>query len=313
MPYTGVTEILIWQPVWIVIFAVGLVWSIGFYGYGFWWSLWTVPLFLSWQKIQHDRILRRSLFEYEKLKQVNKEAQSEPAEWINRVIQSVWITAQDYIVSIIVDESATLFEENKPVMVNQLTLENVLIGDKPPTISEVTVHDISSDQLSFDAQFQLYSELSMELVAKCGAARFPILVRDVFLKSPIRINLWLISHPPFISHLQFSFVGEPMMDMIVKPIKIGPDIMSVPGLSAAVKKMMCDIVHQIFVYPNHFEYKLTSEFVPRKGDLQLLHETDPNLNINEKEYSSVADTNAKALEAGLIQGNFLFIMFTRFI
>lgn len=297
----GVKEILIWQPTWIVIFAVGIVWSVGYYGYGFWWSLWAIPLFLSWQKIQHDRILRRSIFEYEKLKQTNKESHTESVEWINKSIKSVWITSRDYITSTIIDQSATLFEQNKPAMINQLTLENVVIGDKYPALSEITVNDISTNQLSYDAVFQLYSELSMELVAKVGVAKFPVLVRDVFLKSKVRIHVWLLPHPPFMSHFKFSFIGEPMIDMIVKPIKIGPDIMSVPGLSAAIKKMMCDIVHQLFVYPNFFEYKLTADFIEKEGDFQLLHENDVSNkgnNFNDNE----TNPNAVALEAGLMQG-----------
>jgi hypothetical protein len=309
----GLKEVLLWQPLWIVIFAVGFVWSIGYYGFGFWWSLWAVPLFFSWQKLQHDRVLRRSIFEYEKLCKSNKESHTESAEWMNRCIKSIWVTTEDYIISTISDQSAPLLEKNKPPMVNQLTLENLVIGSKFPSLSEVTVHDAAPGQLYFDAQLQFYSELSLELVAKVGLARFPILVRDFFMKSKVRVHVWLLPHPPFMSHLQFSFVGEPVIDMIVKPIKIGPDVMSVPGLSAAIKKMMCDIVHQLFVYPNHFEYILTPEFVQREGDLELLHESDglrgipaqntriPNT-TTDVEGAGVTTTGA-VLEAGIQQEN----------
>uniref|UniRef100_A0A7S4IBY3 SMP-LTD domain-containing protein n=1 Tax=Vannella robusta TaxID=1487602 RepID=A0A7S4IBY3_9EUKA len=302
----SVNDILVWQPLWIVLFGVGFVWSLGYYGFGFWWSLWAVPLFFAWQKLQHDRILRRKIFEYEKLQKTNTETLRESAKWMNKCIQNIWFTSEEFITSTVISEATTLFENNKPSMVHELSLKNVKIGRKCPTLSEVIVHDVAPDQFHFDAQFQLYSEMSMELEAKLGLTKFPVLVRDVFIKSQIRIHAWLIPQPPFISHVQISFVGEPVIDMIVKLIKIGPDVMSIPGLSAAIKKMMCDIIHQLFVYPNFYEYVLApNEFVRRPGDAELLEEVLPNGAVAPTMQRGVnldGISTAAALEAGLIQG-----------
>lgn len=298
----SVLAVIMWQPLWIVIFCVGFVWSIGFCGLGFWWSLWCVPLFFAWLKLQHDRVLRRSIFEYEKLTKRNRGVHTESAEWVNRCTKNFWVTTREYVIGQMIDQSAQLFEQNKPSFVHKVTLENVKLGDNYPSISEVFVHEIASDQFHFDADLSYYSDMNMELVTQIGFARFPVLVRDFFIKGKVRVHVWLLAHPPFVSHVQISFVGQPEIDMIVKLIKLGPDIMSVPGLSASIKKMMFDIIEQIVVYPNFYEYILSPEFVQRPGDEELLRQRnlyESVTQVNQGEQVNPEGTGATALEAGM--------------
>ena len=260
-----------------------------------------MPLFFAWLKLQHDRVLRRSIFEYEKLMKRNRGAHTESAEWVNRCTKNFWFTTREYIIGQMIDQSAVAFEENKPSFVHKVTLENVKLGDNYPSISEVFVHEIAPDQFHFDAELSYYSDMNMELVTQIGFARFPVLVRDFFIKGKVRVHVWLLSHPPFVSHVQISFVGQPEIDMIVKLIKLGPDIMSVPGLSASIKKMMFDIIEQMVVYPNFFEYILSPEFVQRPGDEDLLRERDRYGDVTRVNQDQVnpEGTGATALEAGM--------------
>mmetsp|Transcript_38719 Transcript_38719/g.54030 ORF Transcript_38719/g.54030 Transcript_38719/m.54030 type:complete len:603 (+) Transcript_38719:17-1825(+) len=245
------------RVVWQATGAVMVAWFFGYYAFGFWWSLWLVPLFYTWERIHSRRYVRQQVQKYADLVQERDEPEVETVEWINRMMLIAWPTMGPYISNIIMEKSADALEANKPMMVSRMCLEGVTMGMVPPILSDVIVYKSDANILDIECTINLDSQIAMEMAAYTKPARVPVLVKEPQFKARSRVTAWLIPREPFLSQMRVSFLERPDIDVTVKPISVGPDVINlVPGLSGAIKDMFIGMFSDQWIHPKYLEIVL---------------------------------------------------------
>eukprot|EP01096_Ripella_sp_DP13-Kostka_P002670 TRINITY_DN135_c0_g1_i20.p1 TRINITY_DN135_c0_g1~~TRINITY_DN135_c0_g1_i20.p1 ORF type:complete len:597 (+),score=284.95 TRINITY_DN135_c0_g1_i20:137-1927(+) len=242
------------RPVITVSVVVFLSWFLGYMGYFVVWVMWLVPLSLAWERLAVQRLLRRETrrVRQEILSSDFVRPEFETAAWINQLFENCWINYGPFAAQQIEENTRKAFSEKKPPIFSDMALESINMGAIGPKVYNVYVHKTEPHILKIEADVVLDSTLSMEFVAKLAAPpqpKVPIAIRDAFVSGRFCFEMEMLPGPPFTKQIKFCFLGDPEIDVKVKPLK-GLDLLSIPGLHQAVRDLVRDQINAQMVAPN---------------------------------------------------------------
>eukprot|EP00276_Gloeochaete_wittrockiana_P023836 CAMPEP_0184368426 /NCGR_PEP_ID=MMETSP1089-20130417/161652_1 /TAXON_ID=38269 ORGANISM="Gloeochaete wittrockiana, Strain SAG46.84" /NCGR_SAMPLE_ID=MMETSP1089 /ASSEMBLY_ACC=CAM_ASM_000445 /LENGTH=516 /DNA_ID=CAMNT_0026710701 /DNA_START=101 /DNA_END=1648 /DNA_ORIENTATION=+ len=242
------------RPVITVSVVVFLSWFLGYMGYFVVWVMWLVPLSLAWERLAVQRLLRRETrrVRQEILSSDFVRPEFETAAWINQLFENCWINYGPFAAQQIEENTRKAFSEKKPPIFSDMALESINMGAIGPKVYNVYVHKTEPHILKIEADVVLDSTMSMEFVAKLAAPpqpKVPIAIRDAFVSGRFCFEMEMLPGPPFTKQIKFCFLGDPEIDVKVKPLK-GLDLLSIPGLHQAVRDLVRDQINAQMVAPN---------------------------------------------------------------
>lgn len=258
------------KPLLPIVGCVALAYFVGALGFGFWWSLFVVPLFLIWEVKSIEFRTREAIKDFHWSRKSAREPAKESVDWLNRAMAHVWVSYEDYIKKIVYEKSAEQIEKSKPAFLTKLAIENLSLGKHAPVFSEFVVHNSGvPSKLIMDCTMVLDSSACFEVAAYKGATRINIIVKELFLTSRVRVTAWMIGQEPFVSKVRFTLLERPEIDLSIKLMDHGPDLMAIPGLTSLITGLSLDIVDNIVGHPNYVDIDVAPQFYMDDDEWQV--------------------------------------------
>jgi len=290
------------RVLWNAFLVVFIAWFFGYFGFSFAWSLWLIPLCLSWNNVAVTRLLRRKETQVQQEIARNRQIypQYESVEWVNRMIEHCWLTYGDFIAQKIEDSVKDALKDTKlPPPITKMLLEDVKMGQFAPRCDYVQVHETKEDQIRFDLHLRFDSNMSMNynIYAKMSPKPVPISIKDFYMTGRFQMTVDLLPGPPFAQQLSFTFLGVPDLDITVKPLSsFGPDIMSIPGLASSIHSFAIEQIKEKLVYPAVMTVPLNKEGGEIEEVDQFKDLENNNNNNNEDEDDGIIGGGLNAVK-----------------
>ncbi|RIA79993.1 C2 domain-containing protein [Glomus cerebriforme] len=210
------------------------------------------------------------------------ELYEEPAEWINEFLRRFWLIYEPILSSTIVKTADSILAASTPSFLDSIRLTTFTLGSKPVIIESIKSYPKTDDdvvvmdwRISYIpndivnmTRAQLTTKVNPKIVLtiRLGkgmvGAGIPVLLEDMSFSGLIRVKLKLINTFPHIKTIDISFLEEPKLDYVLKPIggdTFGFDIANLPGLSSFILDQVHATLRPMMYDPN--VYTLDAELL----------------------------------------------------
>ncbi|CAG8534351.1 637_t:CDS:10 [Ambispora leptoticha] len=188
----------------------------------------------------------------------------ETVEWLNYIVQQIWITFNPELLVSITDMLEDAMNRSAPYFVAAAVVENLELGIVAPRIDNITILGQREDEggneiLIGEASFSFLSSANNASAVKVSPphiiasiktglkAYIPIKLEIIGFSGTIRFEIQAIGSPPFVSRGKFSFVKTPTYETsIVSLLPILKDFL----------KSSVNTTLQTLTYPNATEVDL---------------------------------------------------------
>jgi len=257
-------EWLKFRPIWSFLGVVFVAWVIGYFGFFIVWALWLVPVCLSWAKIviQREKRLEETRVRLALAHEQSVPARFESAEWVNRLMFLAMNNFKAFAANEIETNAAKSMEKNVPPMISKMVLQDVNLGTSAPVLSNVYVYPTEPSLIKMEADMRWASDFSLVFAVYTKMAptvALPTQVKDIFVAGRFCVEVDLLPGPPFAKRLRFRFLQTPQIDVTVRPVKVGPDVLSVPGLHEAIWSMCNEQINAQMVGEKFLDIPLSPE------------------------------------------------------
>ena len=177
-------------------------------------------------------------------------SEHESAEWINQFLDRFWLIYEPVLSKTVIASVDEILSTNCPPFLESLSLTDFTLGNKAPRVDKVrTFPKTESDEVLMDwalsftpndisdltpRQLATKSNPKVILGIRIGkgpaSATFPVLVEDMTFSGLLRIRLKLTTNFPHVRTVDISFLENPLIDYVLKPIggeTFGFDMMNV--------------------------------------------------------------------------------------
>lgn len=274
------------------IFSVLASWLIGKYKFSLLWlGIVGAAIFVVIRRRLHHFNLYHIHYLRREAAKIPLGTQLETTEWINHIMDRVWMVAEPIISSQVIERANIIFKEKKPGFLDSLELTTFTLGSRAPALLGAKVHpDVATNliYLDLDACFvpndtsetnDIISarrnpargqqwDSKIVLTARVGkgmiAVPIPVLVKNITFLGKLRIQLELMPNIPFAKQVEVGFMEMPKIDFVLKPLK-GLDMMDTPGLSRFINTIISTVLGQIAVSPNRITLNIAELLAGRLG------------------------------------------------
>lgn len=245
------------------------------------WSLLWVPIVGSAafvvikRRLQHFNLYHLNYLRREAAK-IPLGTQMETTEWINHIIDRIWMVAEPIVATQVIERVNVLMREKKPSFLDSIKLTTFTLGSRAPALLGAKVYpEVSTNLIYLDLDLcfvpndtadttdiisarrhpargqQWDSKIVLTVRPGRGIASFdvPILVQKITFLGKLRVQLELMPNIPFAKQVEVGFMEMPTIDFVLKPLK-GLDLMDMPGLSRFIDAIIRTGLSQIAVNPN---------------------------------------------------------------
>ncbi|XP_065577720.1 extended synaptotagmin-2-like isoform X1 [Artemia franciscana] len=190
----------------------------------------------------------------------------ERAEWVNRILKSVWPNVSKFIEKI-VEESIepSVREALNAYKLTGFRFEKIRLGSIPLRIGGVKVYDrnVSRNEIIMDMDLCYAGDCDFRFVVKGMRAG----IKDFQIKGLMRcIMKPLVDASPFVGGLQLFFLNNPDIDFNLLGVA---DVFDMPGLADIMRKIISDQVGAMMVLPNKITVQMHESV---KADTLKMHE-----------------------------------------
>ncbi|KAF9535478.1 C2 domain-containing protein [Crepidotus variabilis] len=206
-------------------------------------------------------------------------SEHESAEWINNFLERFWKIYEPILSATVVSTVDQILSINTPAFLDSLRLSTFTLGSKAPKIDKVRTFPKTDDDIvmmdwgiSFtpkdtsemtEKQKKDQSNPKITLMIRLGkglaTAGLPVLVENISFTGLLRIKMKLMSTFPHVQVVDISFLEQPVIDFVLKPIggdTFGFDIANLPGLSTFIHDMIHANLRPMMYDPNVFSLNL---------------------------------------------------------
>ncbi|KAF8624817.1 hypothetical protein AX15_005704 [Amanita polypyramis BW_CC] len=264
----------------IIVFAVFASHFLARFNFG-WASLFVLLAFCStYYTTSMERMRRLSRDEIQReLIKTRLAVDSETVDWLNNFLDRFWLIYEPVLSQSIVQTVDQILSSSTPAFLDSMRLGDFTLGNKAPRIESVKTYPNTEDDviimdwtISFTPndtsnmtkkQADNKTNPKIVLLVRIGkglaTASMPILVEDITFKGQMKLRLKLMSNFPHVQVVDFCFMGQPVIDFVLKPIggeTFGFDIANIPGLSSFVRETTHATLRPMMYDPNVFTLNL---------------------------------------------------------
>ncbi|CAH1765723.1 5117_t:CDS:10, partial [Entrophospora sp. SA101] len=203
------------------------------------------------------------------------ETDSETTEWINEFLHRFWMIYEPVLSATIVQIADGILLSSTPSFLDSIRLTTFTLGSKAPIIESVKSYPNAEDDIvimdwrvSFVpndianmTRAQLIKKVNPKIILTIRVGRgmvgagLPVLLEDISFSGLMRIKLKLMNTFPHVKTIGLSFLEEPKIDYVLKPIggeTFGFDIANIPGLSDFIRNQIHANLRPMMYDPNVF-------------------------------------------------------------
>ncbi|KAG0338986.1 hypothetical protein BG004_006986 [Podila humilis] len=207
------------------------------------------------------------------------EDQVESTEWLNNFLSKFWVIYEPVLSATIVQIVDSILVDSTPSFLDSIRLTEFTLGTKAPRVESIKTYPKSdSDLVMMDWRVsfaptdiedmtprQLRTQINPKIVLTIRVGKgivgagMPILVEDMSFSGHMRIRLKLTSNFPHIKIFDFSFLEQPSIDYVLKPVggdTFGMDIAHIPGLQSFISDQTHAILGPMMYAPNVYALDL---------------------------------------------------------
>ncbi|KAK9887365.1 hypothetical protein WA026_022033 [Henosepilachna vigintioctopunctata] len=179
----------------------------------------------------------------------------ERAEWINKIIQQLWPTVNNYVrIYLLETVEPQLEQQLRQYMLTGFQFETVRLGAIPPKITGIKVYQkTSKDEIIMDVHF-FYGgdcEFTFYLSGTTGG------IRDFQVEGELRFIMKpLIPLNPLIGGIQIFFIDKPDFDYHMIGLT---KLLEMPGINSYFRESIESVIESIAVIPNMFTIELSDD------------------------------------------------------
>ncbi|OZJ04246.1 hypothetical protein BZG36_02480 [Bifiguratus adelaidae] len=201
----------------------------------------------------------------------------ETVDWINTLMQKLWIIVEPWVCAQIVLNVDRLIEDQRPGFIDVINLRTITLGTKPPRINYVkTYRNTDADVVAMDwrvsltpndvldrTPLDLKTRVNPKFVVTAQVGKgylgslgvIPVVVEDIAFEAFVRIRMKLMPQFPHCKNVDISLLEPPVWDFKCRPIggqTFGYDITNIPGLMPLIRDQVFSILRPMMFDPNVF-------------------------------------------------------------
>ncbi|KAI5180370.1 hypothetical protein NEOKW01_0674 [Nematocida sp. AWRm80] len=276
------------KGIWRVIKIPGIVfvggvsgYLLGYFGFGPWVI---IPLLYALAFVFMRRIkeFKRSIeaFVYFSIRKKSA-SKYEKVNWMNEVMEKTWRYVESTASKIILLKASAILRTIKVPMISDVRLDRFTLGGQPPVIEGIRIRKSDKESLIMDISMYFIpttmeehksvlesaglegretdwnSNITLTVRVGSGMAGMdiPLTLKNISFKGSVRIKLKLTYDTSVIEGVEFSFLKQPTIGFNIVPLKI-VDIMDIPGLATAIKKVIALGIQKEALYPKKISVAL---------------------------------------------------------
>lgn len=203
----------------------------------------------------------------------------EKVDWMNEVIEKAWRYVESNVSKELLLRVGPILRKVKVPMISDIRLDRFTLGGQAPVVEGIRVRHSSKESLILDVAMhfipaigeEMHSEIdapegiktnwnsNITLTIRIGSAGagidMPITLKNVSFRGSVRIKLNFTYDTTVIEGAEFSFLKQPVIGFNILPLKI-LDIMDVPGLATAIRKVVEIGIEKEVLYPKKISVAL---------------------------------------------------------
>lgn len=206
------------------------------------------------------------------------ETDTETLEWINSFLVKFWPIYAPVICDTIINSVDQVLSTATPGFLDSLRLKTFILGSKPPRLEHVKTYPKTEvDTVLMDWKFSFTPNDKMDLTARqlrnkinpkvvlevrigkgVVSKGLDVIVEDFAFSGLMRVKFKLQVPFPHIERVDVSFLGEPEIDYVCKPLggELGFDINFIPGLESFIKDQIHSNLAPMMYDPNVFPIEI---------------------------------------------------------
>ncbi|KAG9301118.1 hypothetical protein G9A89_012501 [Geosiphon pyriformis] len=269
----------LWLNASVVFVAIFTTWLVTVLGFGLGWILIIAAFVATYFKNSVKRFHRNARSDIKReLSKERLETDEESTEWLNEFMRRFWLIYEPVLSASIVQSVDAVLAASTPSFLDSIRLSTFTLGTKSPYIESVKSYPKTDDdivvmdwKLAFEpndlanmTRQQIKNKVNPKIVLAIRLGRgivgadVPILLEDISFSGKIQIKLKLMNVYPHVQTVWLSFLEEPKIDFILKPIggDFGFDIANMPGLSNFIHEQVHGSLRPMMYAPNSYELNM---------------------------------------------------------
>ncbi|KAI5192625.1 hypothetical protein NECID01_2018 [Nematocida sp. AWRm77] len=216
----------------------------------------------------------------------------EQVNWMNEIMEKTWRYVESSVSKILLLRVNAILRKIKLPMINDIKLEEFTLGGQPPVIEGIRIRHSDKESLIMDVSMHFMPTMAddqknvfelagiegretdwnsnITLVARVGGSTagfdIPFTLKNVSFRGNVRIKLFLTYDSTVVEGVEFSFLKQPLVGFNIVPLKT-VDIMDIPGLATAIKKVIEMGVAKEALYPKKISVSLKPKSIYYVGVL----------------------------------------------
>ncbi|CAG8648378.1 4269_t:CDS:10, partial [Racocetra persica] len=273
----------LWLNASVIFISVFATWIITSLGGGLGWVIIICAFVATYYANSMKRFYRnaRSDISRELAREKLETMTGESVGWMNEFLRRFWLIYEPVLSATIVGIADGILASATPTFVDSVRLKMFTLGTKPATIEFIRSYPKTEDdivvmdwKLSFDpndlanmTKAQLKNKVNPKIVLEVRLGRgvvgagIPILLEDMSLAGIMQIKMKLINTFPHIKTMDLSFLEEPKIDYVLKPIggeMLGFDISNIPGLHSFIQDQIHSTLRPMMYAPHIYTLDVES-------------------------------------------------------
>ncbi|KAI5184354.1 hypothetical protein NEHOM01_0099 [Nematocida homosporus] len=298
------------SSIWAILKVPGIVFFAGVGGYLLGWlkfQPWVlVPLLytIGFVFVRRIKEFKRGLeaFIYFSIRKQSV-SKFEKVDWLNEVMEKSWRYVESTASRILLLRVSAILRHIKVPMINDIRLDRFTLGGQPPVIEGIRIRKSDKESLIVDValhfipavmenQQNIFEMAGIEgretdwnsnitLIVRVGGAAagldIPLTLKNVSFRGSARIKLNLTYNTNVVEGVEFSFLKQPVVSFNIVPLKM-VDIMDIPGLATAIKKVIELGIEKEALYPKRISVALHPKSVYYVGVIGIhIHQVVSNI------------------------------------
>ncbi|KAI5190074.1 hypothetical protein NEMIN01_0859 [Nematocida minor] len=203
----------------------------------------------------------------------------EKVDWMNEVMEKAWRYVESSVSKELLLRVSAVLRKVKLPMVSDIRLDRFTLGGQSPVIEGIRIRQSCKESLVMDVTMHFIPAVSEEihssletpgdsrinwnsnitLTIRVGATAagidMPLTLKNVSFRGSVRIKLNFTYDASVIEGVEFSFLKQPVIGFNIVPLKM-MDIMDIPGLATAIKKVIEVGIEKEALYPKRISVAL---------------------------------------------------------
>ncbi|OUM62853.1 hypothetical protein PIROE2DRAFT_20742 [Piromyces sp. E2] len=260
----------------ILVFACLASWFLTRLGFSIYWTFGimgaTLLAYINFNNKQKHLYYNKERKAYNQKVKLNPD-NPETLNWLNYILQKAWPTAEPLIGSIVMDSVNGVLDD----VITNIGLSNVgfdalkitefSLGTEAPKLMEMCpstdtdpnvikftclakYEPLDTEKLSkhdIEAGEKRASNICVSIKPKIGTY-IPFKVTDIYFVGKLLFVITTMETFPYVKKVEFTFVEQPDVKWELKPLG-GMDVMAIPGLDPAVRKIVQTVISSIALEP----------------------------------------------------------------